>query len=106
MGQVEVPPIGAADPVLHQARPWWLAPQSLDIYLPRYNIAIEYQGAQHTQPVEFFGGEEAFEQQQERDARKAAACAQNGCALIEVHPRYKLGDVLTRIRNTIAQRTS
>lgn len=35
---------------------------------------IEYNGLQHYQPVEYFGGEEAFEQQQMRDARKTEYC--------------------------------
>lgn len=35
---------------------------------------IEYNGSQHYQPVEYFGGEEAFEQQQMRDARKTEYC--------------------------------
>lgn len=35
---------------------------------------IEYNGLQHYQPVEYFGGEEVFEQQQVRDARKTEYC--------------------------------
>ena len=32
----------------------WLGRQSLDFYLPDYNIAIECQGSQHFEPNEFF----------------------------------------------------
>jgi hypothetical protein len=47
--------------VLHQGRPAWLGQQSLDIYFPDHNIGVEYQGAQHSGPVSYFGGEEAYE---------------------------------------------
>ena len=32
----------------------------LDFYIPEYNIAIECQGKQHFEPVEKFGGNEAY----------------------------------------------
>ncbi len=43
--------------------------QHLDIYFPKYNIGIEYQGEQHSRPIEFFGGEEGFKATKERDKR-------------------------------------
>lgn len=87
--------------VVHQARPGWLAPQSLDIYFPDYNIGIEYQGTQHSSPVEHFGGAEALERQQERDARKLGICKEYGCVLIEVHPEYQLDHVIAQVKETI-----
>ena len=42
--------------VVHHGKPSWLGQQHLDIYFPYKNIAIEYQGLQHQEPVEFFGG--------------------------------------------------
>jgi hypothetical protein len=87
--------------IMHQARPGWLAPQSLDIYLPDYSIGIEYQGAQHSASVEHFGGAKAFEVQQERDARKRDICRRYGCVLIEVHPGYQLQQVITQVKAAI-----
>ncbi|UNK47099.1 hypothetical protein [Arthrobacter sulfonylureivorans] len=87
--------------IVHQARPGWLAPQSLDIFLPDHKIAIEYQGAQHSTPVEFFGGDGAFALQQERDARKRSICNKYGCVLIEVHPGYQLVEVVTRVKDAM-----
>jgi hypothetical protein len=87
--------------VMHQARLSWLAPQSLDIYLSDYNIGIEYQGTQHSTPVEHFGGAKAFELQQERDARKQDLCRQNGCVLIEVHPDYQLEQVIAQVKDAM-----
>ena len=39
-----------------QYAPDWLKRQKIDIYIPSLRIAIEYQGKQHYEPVEFFGG--------------------------------------------------
>lgn len=42
---------------------------------------IEFNGQQHYKPIEFFGGEEAFEAQKERDARKDEYCNTHGIIL-------------------------
>lgn len=56
--------------------------QSLDIFIPSLSIGIEYQGIQHYEPVEIFGGEEGFKGVVERDSRKRQLCADNGVELI------------------------
>ena len=90
--------------IVHQARPFWLAPQSLDIFLPDYDIGIEYQGIQHSGPVEFFGGEETYDAQLYRDDLKRQTCEENGCTLIEVHPGYRIEDVLDQVKEAISHR--
>lgn len=87
--------------VIHQGRPQWLVPQSFDIYFPNERIGIEYQGAQHSRPVELFGGQEAFENQQRRDERKRQLSRENHCALIEVFPGYDAEAVLSQVRETL-----
>jgi hypothetical protein len=81
----------------HQVRPWWLAPQSLDMVFRGRNIAIEYQGVQHSRPVDFFGGQEAFERQQVRDATKRGLCLDHGMTLVEVRPGHQVADVIAAI---------
>ncbi|MBF4459509.1 hypothetical protein [Pseudoclavibacter sp. VKM Ac-2867] len=88
--------------VIHQGRLEWLRPQSLDIYLPDRNIGIEYQGIQHSRPVDFFGGKEAFEDQQSRDSRKRHLCESNGMVLVEVHPGYSPGAVVAQVRAVVS----
>ena len=88
--------------VSRHARPVWLAPQHLDVFLPHENIALEFQGEQHYKPVEIFGGEPAFVRQLERDARKRAACVANGCHLIEVRARYDPDELLRTIRSAMS----
>lgn len=84
--------------VVHQGRPAWLKPQSLDILFLEWGVAVEYQGEQHQRPVTRFGGEAAFVAQRERDARKRQLCEANGLTLIEVLPDYVLDEVISQIR--------
>ena len=60
----------------------WLGQQSLDIYIPKYRVGLEYQGIQHYEPVELFGGEQGFLETKERDERKRKLCLDNGVKLI------------------------
>lgn len=59
---------------------------SLDMYLVEYNIAIEYQGRQHFEPVDKFGGEKEFQNTKERDLNKKKACRKHGVELIYFIP--------------------
>lgn len=74
--------------VVQHASPKWLGRQHLDIYFPKWNIAIEYQGIQHYKPVDFFGGEETFEKNKERDIKKESLCKKNNCYLIYADEGY------------------
>lgn len=57
---------------------------SYDFYLPDYNTNIECQGLQHYEPVDYFGGEEAFKIQQKHDAIKRQYCLDNHIELLEI----------------------
>lgn len=94
------------DEVIHHASPIWLGRQHLDIYMPKLNIGIEYQGAQHYEPIEFFGGQEAFEKTIERDERKKQLCEKHKCHLIYVDKGYDLTEIISeieKIKNTTAR---
>ena len=66
----------------YQKRFKWLGKQSLDFYLPNYNVGIECQGRQHFEAVDYFGGNETFKQTLERDKRKKALCEKHGIKLL------------------------
>ena len=68
---------------LFQYCPKWLEPQNLDIYIPSLNLGIEYQGIQHYESVDFFGGEKALIHRKELDQRKRILCEKNGIKLLE-----------------------
>ena len=69
------------DALLH-ANPKWIKPQHLDIFIASKKLAFEYQGKQHFEPVDFFGGEEALMLSKKRDASKRKKCKQNRVQLI------------------------
>ena len=85
--------------VLHHGKPLWLGKQHLDIYIPDLNIGIEYQGKQHTLPVDFFGGNDSFEENKKRDFRKKKLCLENGCTLYEVFPEDDFFIFVNKIYN-------
>ena len=84
--------------VVHSAKPNWLGRQHLDIYIEELNIGIEYQGKQHFEPVDFFGGEESFIKNIERDLRKKQLCEENDCLLIYVLEDYNIEEIFEIIK--------
>lgn len=57
--------------------------QSIDVYVPEYRLAFEYQGIQHYQPVEVFGGVEGLQQREKLDEEKRKKCLDNNIFLVE-----------------------
>nr|DAM97861.1 MAG TPA: restriction enzyme [Caudoviricetes sp.] len=55
-----------------------------DFYLPDLNIAIEYDGIQHYEPVVKFGGEEGFAELKLNDYFKTNYCIEHNIKLIRV----------------------
>ena len=55
-----------------------------DFYLPDYNLCIEYDGIQHFEPVEYFGGEATFNETVKRDFIKTNYCFANGIHLLRI----------------------
>lgn len=60
----------------------WVGSQSLDFFLPDFNIAIECQGGGHFLPIEAFGGEEEFRKRIISDENKRRLCTENGVKLL------------------------
>ena len=87
--------------VIQHGRPKWLDKQHFDVWIPEINLAIEYQGAQHDRPVDFFGGKDAFKKNQERDKLKKQKCIKNNVSLIEVRPDYDFNELVKQIENII-----
>jgi hypothetical protein len=67
---------------IYQYHTDWLGLQSLDVYIPSLQLAIEYQGEQHYKPIEFFGGEKAYSETVKRDKQKAYLCAAHNVTLL------------------------
>lgn len=59
-----------------------------DFYLPNHNIIIEYDGKQHYEPVELFGGEKSLANTQRHDEIKTEYCKNNNINLLRI-PYFK-----------------
>jgi hypothetical protein len=55
--------------------------QRLDFYLPDFQAAIECQGIQHFEPIEFFGGRSGYLDRVERDDNKRRLCDEHNIRL-------------------------
>lgn len=76
--------------VIYQHRPFFLkssngGQMSYDIFISGMNVAIEYQGKQHFEPVEFFGEEESFKETQRRDKEKKHISQLNNIKLVYIN---------------------
>ena len=83
--------------VVHHASPPWLGKQHLDVFLPEYAVAVEYQGVQHDKPVAHFGGEAAHLETRRRDETKKRLCIANGVRMIYVREGYELFEVVREV---------
>ena len=86
--------------IFQHDQPSWVAPQHLDVHLPDLRLAVEYMGIQHYEPVEVFGGREAYDRTVERDKRKAESCRGAGVTLEYI--RYD-DDLATRVAEIAAR---
>ena len=67
-----------------------------DFYIPKFNLFIEYDGKQHFEPVDYFGGEEALKHTQKNDKIKNEWADKNNYKLIRIPYYEDVNDVLTR----------
>ena len=87
--------------VIHHGKPKWLGAQHVDIWFHEHSIGIEYQGAQHDRPIEFFGGEKSFEENKKRDERKRMLFKENNAFLIEVREGFDFEILCEEIKSII-----
>ncbi len=59
--------------------------QSLDFYLPRYSCAIEFDGFQHFEAIEWFGGENGLQKRRILDLKKDIYCKENHISLLRIY---------------------
>lgn len=87
--------------VIQHGRPNWLRRQHFDIWFPNWNIAVEYQGEQHFKPIDFFGGEDAYKKNLERDRRKMNLAIRHGVKLFIVTERDTHKEIASKIEKYI-----
>lgn len=69
--------------VLHHYRGSELQGLELDIWLPELSLGIEYQGEQHFQVIEHWGGKDGLKARLQNDKKKKALCKKLGYDLVE-----------------------
>ena len=79
--------IGKNYNIERQKRFDWLGNQSLDIYIPEYNVAVECQGEQHFEPIDFANrgkewSNENLKRIQKLDATKKLLCEEHNVKLL------------------------
>lgn len=67
-------------------------PLPFDFYIPNYNLCIEFDGRQHFEVSDHFGGEESFELTQIRDNIKNKYCKENSINLLRI-PYYEIDSI-------------
>lgn len=72
-------------------------PLPFDFYLPEYNTCIEFDGIQHFEPIEYFGGEKNFIYIQRCDRIKNNFCLDNNINLLRIKYKDNIIDKLNKI---------
>lgn len=71
-----------------------------DFYVPHLNLSIEFDGKQHFEPVEIFGGEESYESQILKDEIKERYCFDRKIRLIRINRTNYVNEDLDAILGT------
>jgi len=66
-----------------------------DFYLPNHNTCIEFNGKQHYEEVDFFGGKKYLELIKKRDNIKRQYCKNNNIVLIEIKYNQDINDTIS-----------
>ena len=69
-----------------------------DFYLPNFNTVIEYDGKQHFEPIDAFGGEKGFSMVKKNDKIKNDYCKTNNIKMIRIPYTMKNDDVESYIK--------
>ena len=68
-----------------------------DFYLPEVNLLIEFDGIQHFEPVDFFGGKREFKKQIKRDEIKNNYCLDNNIHLLRIKYDSDIENILNEV---------
>lgn len=71
-----------------------------DFYLPDINTAIEFNGRQHYEPIDFFGGEESFVNRVFLDGIKRNYCIDSGIKILEI-PYWEINNISSILKELI-----
>lgn len=87
--------------IFRNYRPKFLEGLELDIFISDVNIGIEYQGAQHYEPIKHWGGDKGLVDLQSRDEQKKVFCKKNNISLFYFDYEDGLNEEIVRDRLNI-----
>jgi len=76
-----------------------------DFYLPKYNCCIEFDGKQHFESCEFFGGDEEFKKLKIRDNIKNEWCEVNEIKLLRLNYLQKKDEIENIVTEFIIEKS-
>jgi hypothetical protein len=79
-------------------------PLSFDFYMPSIPCCIEFQGLQHTKPIEYFGGLKMFNTQVINDKIKREYCLSNKIQFIEIFFNDDIKNILEKELSPFSER--
>ena len=71
-----------------------------DFYIPNLNLCIEYDGKQHFEPINYFGGIDSFNKQIIKDSIKNDFCHKNNIKLMRI-PYYEFNNIEKILDNVL-----
>ena len=77
-------------------------PLPFDFYLPKYNLCVEYDGIQHFEKREFFGGINGFNKLIKNDQIKNSFCKKNNIDLLRI-PYYDYNNIEKILKNKLKE---
>lgn len=83
-----------------------ILPLPFDFYLPEHNTCIEYQGIQHFEPRNKFGGKKEFDKRVKCDKIKFNFCKDNDIPLLLITYKDNITDVLNYYITNILKATT
>lgn len=84
--------------VIREFSPNWLGNLRIDIFIKELNVAIEYQGKQHYEPIKIFGGVDSLKRGKDRDERKKALCKENNVDVVYFTYKEKISEKNVRAK--------
>lgn len=79
----------------------YIAKLKFDFYLTEYNICIEYDGIQHYEPRDYFGGIDSYILTKKRDKIKNEYCKNKNIKLFRIKYSDNINEKLEKIKNYI-----
>ncbi|KQT20558.1 hypothetical protein ASG31_17475 [Chryseobacterium sp. Leaf404] len=83
--------------IISQHSPKWLSGQRFDIFIEELNIAIEYNGIQHFEPIDFFGGTEGLARTQFLDNQKREKSLENGVKIFNINYNQDFNESFSKL---------